>query len=118
MKQKDVNFSIVHKGAVIDGQVAAPGKIVVSGTVKGLLSADTVIISKEGEVFAKVMTDKLTVAGKCQGEVRAKEELVILKSGNCSGTVVCKNLIVEPGGILNADISYETNHENVAVKGK
>ena len=118
MKQRAVNFSIVHKGAVIDGNVAVQGKVVVNGTVKGLLSADTVIISKEGEVFAKVMTEKITVAGKFEGEVTAKEELIILESGNCSGTVVCKNLIVEPGGILNADVSYGTNHEKAAIKGK
>ena len=118
MKQKSVNFSIIHTGAVIEGDVAVKGKIVVNGTIKGTLSADTVVISKEGELFAKAHVGKMVIAGKFEGEVEAREELAILQSGDCSGTVLCKNLVVEPGGILNAAVSYGLTHEKDAVKGK
>ena len=33
------------------------------------------------------------------------EELIILSTGNCAGKVVCKNLVVEAGGILNANVA-------------
>ena len=33
------------------------------------------------------------------------EELIILSTGNCAGKVVCKNLVVEAGGILNAEVT-------------
>ena len=46
----------------------------------------------------------LTIGGTFQGEVNASDELVILSTGNCSGKVVCRNLVVEGGGKLNAQV--------------
>lgn len=118
MKQKSASFSVIHKDAVIDGNVSVQGKIVISGTIKGSLKANTVIISKEGRLFAKADAGKMIIAGKFEGELKARKELIILESGDCSGTVVCKNLVVEPGGILNASVTYDGSHEKVAVNGK
>ena len=118
LKQKPVNFSIIQTGAVIEGDVSVKGKIVINGTIKGTLSADTVVVSTGGTLLARAEVEKMVVAGKFEGEVTAREELVILKSGDCSGTVVCKNLVVEPGGILNAAVSYGLSHIKEVTNGK
>ena len=35
--------------------------------------------------------------------------MIILATGSCEGKVVCQDLIVENGGVLNADISCKTS---------
>ena len=62
MKQKTVNFSIIQTGAVIEGDVSVKGKIVINGTIKGKLSADTVVISTEGTLLSKVEVEKMVIA--------------------------------------------------------
>jgi len=42
--------------------------------------------------------------------------LIILATGTCSGKVECKDLIVENGGILNAEVSCKTSNKLSAPK--
>ena len=126
-------FSIVNKGVLVDGNVSVKGKIVVSGILKGTLAAKTVIISEDGAVNAKIHAAHITIAGKFKGEIKATSELIILQTGICSGNVLCKNLIVKSGGVLNANVTYlsdiesesspstavaSSSHKKLAHKGK
>ena len=58
----------------------------------------------------------LTIGGTFKGDVDAKEELVVLSTGNCSGKVVCKNLVVEGGGKLNAEVFSSVSGEKLSSK--
>lgn len=104
MKNESENFSIIDKGLTVNGEISTDGKLIVKGTVKGKLTGETVIIAKEGSVQADTKVGTMTVGGKFEGEVRAMNELIILSTGNCSGKVACKDLVVEAGGILNAEV--------------
>lgn len=104
MKNESENFSIIDKGLTVNGEISTDGKLIVKGTVKGKLTGETVIIAKEGSVQAETKVGTMTVGGKFEGEVRAMNELIILSTGNCSGKVACKDLVVEAGGILNAEV--------------
>jgi len=104
VKNESENFSIIDKGLTVNGEISTDGKLIVKGTVKGKLTGETVIIAKEGSVQADTKVGTMTVGGKFEGEVRAMNELIILSTGNCSGKVACKDLVVEAGGILNAEV--------------
>lgn len=112
MKDKSKNFSIVDKGLVVDGTVSCKGKLIIKGTVKGKLEGETVIIAEEGAAYAETAVRSMTIGGKFEGHIQASNELIILSSGVCSGKVVCKNLVVEAGGILNAEVKC-TNFQEV-----
>jgi len=99
------NFSIIDKGLTVDGEVSCNGKLVIKGVVKGILEGEIVIIAKEGAAYADTKVKSMTIGGKFEGKIQASDELIILSTGNCSGKVVCKDLIVEAGGILNAEVS-------------
>ena len=111
MKSKSKDFSIIDKELTVKGTVSTKGKLVVKGVVKGTLTGDVVIISEEGAVYADTKVTSMTIGGIFKGEISASDELIILPTGSCSGKVVCKNFAVEPGGILNAQVTCLTNQE-------
>ncbi len=105
MSGKSKVFSIIDKGLTVEGALSSKGQLVIKGTVKGSLEGDTVVIAEEGAAYIEAKTVRMTIGGLFEGRLEASEELVILSTGKCSGTVVCKNLVIEAGGILNAEVS-------------
>jgi len=101
---KNNDFSIIDKGLTVEGIISSKGKLIIRGTVKGTLVGETVIISKEGAVFADAKAGSMTIGGTFEGEIRVSRDLVILSTGICSGKVIYKDLVVEPKGILNAQV--------------
>jgi len=106
VKKPSKNLSIIDKDLKVDGTISSKGSLVIRGKVKGTLKGDKIVIAEEGAVYAETDVSSLTIGGKFEGEVRATEELIILSTGSCTGTVVCKNLTVESGGMLNATVTY------------
>ena len=105
MKKKSKDFSIIDSELSVDGNITTNGRLIIKGKVSGTLEGKTVIIAKEGVVCAETRVDSMTIGGIFKGEIRAEDELIILATGNCSGKVVCKNFVVEAGGVLNAEVT-------------
>ena len=116
MADKSKSISIIDRGLRINGTVSSTGRLIIKGNVKGTLEGETVIISQEGVVQADTKVKSITVGGTFKGEIRASQELIILSTGNCSGKIVCKDLIVEAGGMLNAEITCTTVKEETDPK--
>ncbi len=106
MKNESANLSIIDKELRVDGTISSKGSLVIKGIVKGALDGETVIIAEEGAVYADTKVASMTIGGVFEGEISASKELVILSTGSCSGKVVCKDLTVERGGLLNASVSF------------
>lgn len=105
MKAKGHKFSIIDQGLTVDGSVVGHGNLVVKGTVKGKLSGDSVVISQEGTVRAETNVRTLTVGGCFEGRAETSGQLLVLASGRCSGEMVCADLVLEPGGRLDARVT-------------
>jgi cytoskeletal protein CcmA (bactofilin family) len=99
------DFSIIDKELTVDGTIHTRGRLIVKGVVKGTIIGETIVIAEEGSVYADVKVASITIGGTFEGELRALKELVILATGKCSGKVVCKDLVVETGAILNAQVT-------------
>jgi len=113
---KSKNFSIIDKGLTVEGTVSCKGQLVIKGTVKGILEGETVVIAEDGAAYTDTKVASITIGGIFEGKVAASEELIILSTGKCSGTVVCKNLVVEAGGLLNAEVSCKQFQKTDASK--
>ena len=107
MGDKHKNFSIIDNGLTVDGTVSCNGRLVIKGIVKGVLEGETVIIAKEGAAYADTTVRNMTIGGKFKGDISTSEELIILSTGSCSGRVCCGDLVVESGGVLNAEVCCE-----------
>jgi len=105
VKRNPKDFSIIDKALTVDGTLTTQGRLVIKGTVKGALEGDTVVIAKEGSVYADTKVASMTIGGTFEGEIHASKELIILSTGNCSGHVECKDFVVEAGGVLNAQVT-------------
>jgi cytoskeletal protein CcmA (bactofilin family) len=110
VRKNTKNLSIIDKELKIDGSIESCGKLIIKGEVKGTINGDVVIIAQDGEVNSTLTkVSSLTIGGNFKGELIASKELIILATGSCAGKVVCQDLIVENGGVLNADISCKTS---------
>nr|WP_319493639.1 polymer-forming cytoskeletal protein [uncultured Desulfobacter sp.] len=110
MRKNTKNLSIIDKELKIDGSIESCGKLIIKGEVRGTINGDVVIIAQDGEVNSTLTkVSSLTIGGNFKGELIASKELIILATGSCAGKVVCQDLIVENGGVLNADISCKTS---------
>ncbi|MCG8549188.1 MAG: polymer-forming cytoskeletal protein [Desulfobacterales bacterium] len=117
MRKNTKNLSIIDKELKIDGSIESCGKLIIKGEVTGTIDGDVVIIAQEGEVNSTLTkVSSLTIGGNFKGELIASKELIILATGSCAGKVVCQDLIVENGGVLNADISCKTSSKIEPVK--
>jgi len=103
-KPKD-SISILDAGLTMDGTLSFRGRLIIRGVFKGRLSGETIVIGEGGEVYADVKAGSVAIGGRFEGKVRAMRELTILPTGACQGKVICRDLIVEPGGILNAEVT-------------
>ena len=117
MKNKLDEFSIIDKELTVDGTLSTKGRLVIKGVVKGTLVGENVVIAEKGAVFADTKVNNITIGGTFEGEVRASNELIVLPTGKCSGKIVCKDFIVEAGGILNAHVSCIKAKDSKTKKG-
>ncbi len=102
---KKTSLSIIDDGIAVEGSIEFSGELLIRGRLSGKVTGDTVTIAEEGTVKADMKIKRMTVGGRFDGEVQAADELIILPNGQCRGKVICKNLVVQEGGILNADVS-------------
>jgi len=108
MPKNSKSVSIIGEDLKIEGTISCDGKLIIKGLLEGTLLGDEVIIAKEGVVTADARVKRIAINGIFKGELNATDELAILANGNCSGKVVCKDLIIESGGVLNAEVVYVT----------
>ena len=104
MPKNSKSVSIIDEGLKIEGTISCDGKLIIKGTLEGTLLGDEVIIAKEGVVTADARVKRIAINGIFKGELNATDELAILANGNCAGKIVCKDLIIESGGGLNAEV--------------
>ena len=111
MKKTSKDFSIIDKELTIDGTVSTNGRLIVKGILKGTVIGKNVVIAEEGSVYANAKVASMTISGTFEGEIRALKELILLSTGKCTGKVVCKDLVIETGAILNAQVTCLTGED-------
>lgn len=107
------SLSIIDSDLRVDGNLEVKGRLLIKGVVRGTITGAQVVIAEDGKVFCEAKVDEITIGGFFEGELTAKERVVILSTGKCAGTVHCKDFIVESGGIVEAEIiSTRTAEKN------
>lgn len=97
-------LSIIEKGLTIDGSVVFKGQLIIDGTIKGSLVGDHILITEKGRVEAETRVSYITIGGVFRGRLTVSGKLVLLSTGTCSGNIVCQDMELEPGGVLNGEI--------------
>lgn len=71
-ENKTVKQTIVENGTEFEGIVRSQCPVVVSGQIKGEVSAPTLTVTMEGSVHGKVKVSKLKAEGSLAGEIDAE----------------------------------------------
>ena len=103
MKGKTINgdseeITIISNGVKVEGKVSSDGSIRLDGIIQGDISCQgDVTIGGQGEVFGKVDGQIITIGGKVEGLINAKEKLILESKADLKGDVFTKILVVEAG---------------------
>lgn len=99
------NLSIIDTGLLVKGDINSNGSLVIKGRVEGTLNGESIVIAEDGYVAASIEAGNMTIAGSFEGDAAISGILSILTTGNCSGKITCGALVVEKGGVLNAQVN-------------
>lgn len=84
--EKDVGF--IGEDLVLEGTVHSRNKLVIHGTIKGVISGeDEITIGKSGNVHGSISGGLVTVAGKVEGDMNIQDHLEISPTGNIEGEI-------------------------------
>ncbi|MDM8515457.1 polymer-forming cytoskeletal protein [Desulfobacterales bacterium HSG16] len=104
MSVKKKKISILEESTRLKGTVSFDDKMIINGSFEGSITGDTLIIGEYGVVIADIKAGNVVIGGRFSGELRTVKDTLVLHSGICEGKVVCRNIVVEPGGVLNAEV--------------
>lgn len=89
--------SIISEGFEFIGSITSKGTLNIAGTVKGKVSARSILVDVEGYVEGELSSDILVVKGKIVGDVTC-QELNIGPSALIEGTISYQYIHVQRGG--------------------
>jgi len=92
------DITIISNGVKVEGKISSDGSIRIEGNILGDIDSNgNVTIGELGEVLGKVNGISITIGGKVQGTINAKEKLILESKADLKGDVYTKILVVEAG---------------------
>ena len=96
---------IVGREICLSGEITACDTLVVEGQVEANLNdSHRIEITESGYFKGKVDIAIAEIKGRFEGELIARERLIIYKTGRVIGTVACAEIEIERGGIMSGDV--------------
>jgi len=93
--------TIISSGVVIYGKVSSNGNIRVDGVVKGdITTQGNLTVGEHGSIQGQLTGETVSIGGKVDGTVNAKEKLVLESKSTLKGDLITKILVVEAGAIF------------------
>lgn len=77
-------------------------KITTYYAVRDFSTCGDIVVEKTGHVVAPIKVGNLTVKGKVQGQITARGEVNIGKSGSIKGEIEAASIVIEPGASVDA----------------
>ena len=101
------NNLVIGTGVTFKGSISAPGRAVVNGDVTGDLTADDLLIGKEGTVTGVVRAREIDVHGELNEDIVCKDHLLIHSTGKVSGTLEYHELEIQRGGKFKGNMNQK-----------
>lgn len=105
---------IVGRDICLSGEITACDTLVVEGTVEAMLNdSHRIEISETGHFKGKVDIAIAEIKGRFEGDLTARERLIVRKTGEVAGNVRYAELEIERGGRLSGDVKVIAGTESV-----
>jgi cytoskeletal protein CcmA (bactofilin family) len=89
--------SIISEGFIFEGTITSDGVLNIAGTVRGKITAKSVLIDASGQVDGELNSDQLVIKGQLNGEVNC-EDLNIGPLAHVDGNISYKYIHIQRGG--------------------
>jgi len=93
---------ILNRGSIVVGKIKAK-EVIIEGILEGPIEAKIINIAKSAKTEGYMIGENITIAGECDGDILAKENLVIEENANVI-TLETKAKTVKVLGVLKGDI--------------
>ncbi len=99
---------IIGRGTVVKGTLSGSGDVVVRGRVEGTVTLENQLtIEPEGQVFADVESENLSVHGEMSGDIRAGDKVVIASTAKVVGDIKAPRVVIEDGARFKGSIEMD-----------
>lgn len=109
----------LYKGSRVSGQLSFQGPARIDGFVEGEIQCQGPLTVGEGaEVRARISGQVVTIQGKVEGNVTAKERVELLAPARLIGNVNAPRLIIAEGVVFDGDCSMAaaTSSQSVSIE--
>jgi len=92
----------LERGVKIDGKIETAGTFRIDSVMKGtLVSEDTLILGEHAIVEGEIQGNRIVVAGRFDGTMRAKTKVEIQPSAVVTGEIHSPCVVIEAGAIFD-----------------
>lgn len=92
--------TIIARDLKIEGEIHSAGLIEIEGNIKGTIHGNSVILREEGFVQGTIFAESLSIRGKFEGTIKAKNISVSCKA-KIQGDIEYESLCVEDGACID-----------------
>jgi len=96
---------VVGRDIRLSGEITACDKLVVEGSVEVTLSNARVIeVAPTGHFKGTAEVDEADISGRYEGDLIARERLIVRAGGHIKGKVRYGRIVIESGGEVSGDM--------------
>jgi cytoskeletal protein CcmA (bactofilin family) len=105
ISDNDSKCLIVSRDIRLSGEISACDKLIVEGHIEASLPGARVIeVSSTGYFKGNADVEEADIAGNYEGELIARDRLVVRAGGRVSGTIRYGRIVIESGGEISGDM--------------
>ena len=100
----------IGKTIVVRGELTGSEDLTIEGRVEGKISLKEhhLTVGETGNISAEVITKIMTVIGRMEGNLIAKEKVEITESGSMTGDIIAPRIVVADGAKLKGSVDMSS----------
>ena len=113
----DGNRLVVGRDIRLSGEITACDKLVVEGHIEvHLKDARVIEVSQTGYFKGNADVEEADISGNFEGELIARDRLVVRSGGRISGTIRYGRIVIESGGEISGDMQALNDTETLHIQ--
>ena len=114
-RESATNRLVIGREIQLSGEITACEKLVVEGSVQVTLShAHSIEVTPSGHFAGSADVEEAYISGRYDGDLVAREKLVVKEGGHVKGKVRYGRIVIESGGEVSGDMqALEKNDSDI-----
>jgi cytoskeletal protein CcmA (bactofilin family) len=104
MRIKSEDITVISETSSLKGELKMSGDVIIMGSFTGSIISRTLEIFKDGKAFGSIEAENVIIGGYFEGELACSGLLTITKTGTVKGRVAYGTLLIELGGLVDAEV--------------